>query len=98
MPDISAPSLQEKSLPAESALTTGTLERVGLPGALTEANRLAGGTSPSQRQLEHLTPETIRWHKAKIRILLTETKTTHHHQNRALPLRPVQGTPTHLKS
>jgi hypothetical protein len=29
-----------------------------------------------------------------VRILLTETKTTHHHQNPALPPRPVQGTPT----
>ena len=78
-------------------LTTGTLERVGLPGALTEANRLAGGTSPSQRQLEHLTPETIRWHKAKIRILLTETKTIPDHQNLVCPPQWVLDTPTHLK-
>ena len=33
-----------------------------------------------------------------IRILLTETKTTHHHQNPALPPRPFQGTPTHPES
>ena len=35
--------------------------------------------------------------KGNIRILLTETKTTHHHQNVALPPRLVLGTPTHLK-
>jgi hypothetical protein len=50
-PDLCAPSLQEDSLPAESALTTGTQERVGLPGVLTEANRITGGTSSNQRQL-----------------------------------------------
>ena len=50
-PDLCAPSLPEESLPAESALTTGTQERVGLPGVLTEANRITGGTSSSQRQL-----------------------------------------------
>jgi hypothetical protein len=36
--------------------------------------------------------------KADIRILLTKTKTTHHHQNPVLPPQPVQGTPTHLKN
>jgi hypothetical protein len=41
-------------LPAENALTTGTQERVGLPGDLTEGKRITGGTSYSQRQLEHL--------------------------------------------
>jgi hypothetical protein len=30
-------------------------------------------------------PETTRWRKANITILLTETKTTQHHQNPALP-------------
>ena len=87
MPDICAPSLQEESLPAESPLKTETLERVGLPGVLTEANRITGGTSSSQRQLEHLIPEITRWGKANVRILLTETKTTHHHQNPSLPLK-----------
>jgi hypothetical protein len=38
-------------LPAKSTLTTETQERVGLPGVLTEANRITGGTSSSQRQL-----------------------------------------------
>ena len=38
MPDICAPSLQEESLPAESALTTETQERASLPGLLIEAN------------------------------------------------------------
>ena len=51
MPDICAPSLQEESLPAESTLTTETQERAGLPGLLTEANRITGETSSSQRQL-----------------------------------------------
>jgi hypothetical protein len=50
-------------LPAESALTTGTQERVGLPGVLTEANRITGGTSSSKRQLEHLKPKITRWRK-----------------------------------
>jgi hypothetical protein len=34
-------------------------------------------------------PEITRWRKANIRILLTETKTTHHHQSPALPPQPV---------
>jgi hypothetical protein len=52
-PDCWTPALQEESLPAESALTTGTQVRVGLPGVLTEANRITGGSSSSQRHLEH---------------------------------------------
>jgi len=51
MPDICAPSLQEESLPAESALTTETQERASLPGLLVEANRITKGTSSNQRQL-----------------------------------------------
>jgi hypothetical protein len=50
-PDIWAPSLQEESLPAESALTTETQERASLPGPLIEANRITRGTSSNQRQL-----------------------------------------------
>jgi hypothetical protein len=73
------------SFPATGELATGTQERAGLPGVLTEANRLTGGTRSSKRQLEYLTPELTRWQKANIRILLTETKTTWHHQNQALP-------------
>jgi DNA anti-recombination protein RmuC len=101
MPDLCAPSLQEESLPAESTLRTETQEKVGLPGVLTEANRIIGGTSSSQRQLEQLTPEITRWRKANIKILLTETKTVHHHQNPALPPQRVLDTPTqdsYLKS
>jgi hypothetical protein len=49
--------------------------RVGLPGVLTEANRITGGKNSSKTQLEHLTPEIIRWRKTNIRILLTETRT-----------------------
>jgi hypothetical protein len=59
-------------LPAESALTTGIQERVGIPGVLTEANSITGGTSSSQRQLEHLTSEITRWRKANVRNLPTE--------------------------
>ena len=63
----------------------GTQERAGLPGVLTEANRHTEGTSSSQRQLEHLTPEITRWQKANIRILPTETKNTWHHQKPVIP-------------
>ena len=51
MSDISTPSLQEESLPAESTLTTETQERTRRPGLLTEANRITGGTSSNQKQL-----------------------------------------------
>jgi hypothetical protein len=54
-------------------------ERAGLPGVLTKAYRPTAGTSSSQRQQEHLTPEITRWQKANARILPTETKTTWHH-------------------
>jgi hypothetical protein len=45
MPDICTPSLKEESLPAESALTTETQERVSLPGLLVENNRIKRGTN-----------------------------------------------------
>jgi hypothetical protein len=51
MPDIWAPSLQEESLPAESALTTETQERASLPGLLIEINRIIRGKISNQRQL-----------------------------------------------
>ena len=51
MPDICPPSLQEESLPAESALTTETQERASLPGLLIETNRITRGTSSNQKQL-----------------------------------------------
>ena len=50
MPDICAHSLQEESLPAESTLTTEAQERAGLPGLMTGANRITGGTSSNQRK------------------------------------------------
>jgi hypothetical protein len=50
-PDICAPSLQEESLLAESALTTETQERASLPALLIETNRIIRGTSSNQRQL-----------------------------------------------
>jgi hypothetical protein len=86
-------SARGESLPAESALTTRTQERVGLPGVLTEANKITGETSSSQRQLEHLTPKITRWLKANIRILQTETKTTRHHQNPLFPPHQVLDIP-----
>jgi hypothetical protein len=64
---------------------------------LTQAYRIIGGTSSSQRQQEHLTPEITRWRKANTRILPTETKTTWHHQSTVLPTQRVQDTPTHWK-
>ena len=50
MPGICAPSLQEESLPAESALTTETQERASLPDLLVEANRITKETNSNQRQ------------------------------------------------
>ena len=47
-PDIRVPSPPEEGMPAESTLTTETQERDGLPGLLTEANRITRGTSCSQ--------------------------------------------------
>ena len=38
MPDICAPSVEEGSLPAESALTTGTQEKASIHGLLIEAD------------------------------------------------------------
>jgi hypothetical protein len=40
-------------LPEESALTTGTQERVGLLGVLKEAKSITGESSSNQRQLEN---------------------------------------------
>jgi hypothetical protein len=50
-PEHYVPSPQEESLPTECTLTTETQERVGIPGLLTEANRIIRGTSSTQRQL-----------------------------------------------
>jgi hypothetical protein len=51
-------------------------ERAGLLIVLTQAYRRTRGTSSSQIQQEHLTPEITRWRKANARILPIETKTT----------------------
>jgi hypothetical protein len=40
--------LKEESLPAESALTTGTQERVGLPRVLTEAKESQEKQAPAR--------------------------------------------------
>ena len=45
----------------QSYVHCSSQERAGLPGVLTQAYRLTGGTSSSQRQQEHLTPEITRW-------------------------------------
>ena len=49
--DVCVPSMQGESLSAESSLTTESQERAGLPGLLTEANRIIGGTRSNQIQL-----------------------------------------------
>jgi hypothetical protein len=49
--------------------------------------------SSIQRQLKHLTTENSRWQKANERNLLTETKTTGHHQNSVCPPQQVLDTP-----
>jgi hypothetical protein len=67
-------------------------ERAGLPGVLTQAYGLTGGTSSRQRQQEHLIQEITRWQKANTRTLPTETKTTLHYQNPVLPPQQVLHT------
>jgi hypothetical protein len=89
--------MQVESLPAENTLTTEIQERANLPCLLIEANRIMKGTSSNKTLLKQLTPEITRWLKANIRILLTETKTTHHHQNPALPPQSFLDTPIHPK-
>ena len=75
-------------MPAESDLTTGTQERVRLPGVLTKANRITGGTNSNQRQLEHLTTDITRWQKENKTILkkprpfgIIRTQYTHHSES-----------------
>jgi hypothetical protein len=55
------------------------------PRSADRSQRITGGTSSIQSQLDHLTPEITKWQKANKIILLTETKNTWHHQNQALP-------------
>ena len=78
-------------------------ERAGLPGALTQAYRLTGGTRVGQRQQEQLTPEITRWWKANARILgekhnKTKNKTSCHHQNVGLSPKHVMDSITHWKN
>jgi hypothetical protein len=85
-------------LPQEVGLFPSSLscqERTGIPGLLTEPYRFTEGTSSSQRQQEHLTPEINSWQKANSRVLSKETKTTWHYQNLVLPTHRVQDNPTH---
>ena len=53
-------SVRPLFLPAGNTLSTGTQQGVEIPGVLTEANRITGRRSSSQRQLEHITPEITR--------------------------------------
>ena len=48
MPNICEPSLQEESLPAESAQTIEIQEKASLPSLLIEANRITGGTGSTR--------------------------------------------------
>jgi hypothetical protein len=61
-------------LRAESALTTGTQERVGLLAVLTEANRITGGKSFSQRQLEYLRTRNYQIVKGKPKNLINRNQ------------------------
>jgi hypothetical protein len=81
--------VQEESFPAETALTTGTQERTGLPGVLTEANRITGGKSSSQRQIEHLTPDQ-KMVKGKLNNL---TNGNHYHTVSSEPSTPTTVSP-----
>jgi hypothetical protein len=78
-------------LPAESALNTGTQERVGLLGVLTEANRIKGGISSIQRQLEHPTPE-IKMEKGKRK---NHTNRNQDHTPSSEPSTPTSISPGH---
>jgi hypothetical protein len=49
----------------QSSVHCSFQERSGLPGVLTQAYRLTGRTSSSQRQQEHLTPGITRWQSKK---------------------------------
>jgi hypothetical protein len=60
--------------------------------------RITGVTTFNQRQLEHLIPEITRGQKVNERILLTETKTTRHHQNPVCPPHWLPDTLTQPKS
>jgi hypothetical protein len=74
-------------------VTTGTLERVGLPGVLTEGNRITGGKSSSQRQLEHLTPEITRWGKASVSVSKNLTKRNQDYSASSEPSTPTTASP-----
>ena len=63
------------------------------PRSADRGYRITGGMSSIQRQLKHLTTENSRWQKANERNLLTETKTTGHHQNSVCPPQQVLDTP-----
>ena len=65
---------------------------------MTQAYRLRGGTSSSQRQQEYLTPEIARCQKTYTRTLTKETKIIWYHQTPVLPQQQVLDTPTDQKN
>ena len=73
-------------------------EKASLPGVGTEVYRPTGGTSSSQRQQEHLTPQNARWQKANARILPTENKIIWQHHNLVPQPQQVLKSPPHQKS
>jgi hypothetical protein len=82
-------------LTSETALTTGTQERVGLRGVLTEADRRNKLKSEIARISN---TRDYQMAKGKGKNLTKKTKTTRHHQNPLLPPQQVLDTATHLKS
>jgi Tfp pilus assembly PilM family ATPase len=86
-PDCWTPALQEESLPAESALTTGTQMIVGLPGVMTEANRITGGSSSYQNSL-NINTRDFQMAKGKLKNL------TNRNQEHWAPSEPSTPTTT----
>jgi hypothetical protein len=87
--------LQEESLPAESVLTIGTQESVGLPGELTETDRR------NKLQLETTRTSNTRDYqmvKGKCKNLTNRNQATQQHQNPVLQPQQVLDTPTPRKA
>ena len=96
-PDFWTTDLQEESLPVECSDHWDSGE------SWTPRSADRGYQNHRRMKLQTetartLTPEITRWRKANIRILLTETKNTGHHQNPVRPPQQVPDTPAHPKS
>ena len=85
-------------MPIESVLTTGTQERIDLPGVLTEVKASQEEQAPARDRYRINPREITHWLEANERILLKETKTTGHYQNPICPPQQVMDTPKHPKS